>query len=78
MTQTSIPDKDLVLTEEQKNLITQLQDELGTYLWEQTYYNDPNKKVTSLFKEGVELNFEVTLKPYVGYNHPLGEEHWGE
>jgi len=54
------------LTETQRQTITKLEDTLSELLWDEVYYENPDKDVISLYEEGVELNFEVKLKPYVG------------
>ena len=67
------------LTTQQKEIITKLETQLSEQLWGNVYYGEtPNQEVLSLFKDGVELNFEVTLIPYVGRNHPDSVEYWGE
>ena len=58
------------LSQKQKQDIQNLKEELETQLWEDTYYGEtPNKKVVELFREGVELNYEVTITPYEGVEH---------
>lgn len=54
------------LTETQRQTISRLEDELSELLWDEVYYNNPDKDVISLYEEGVELNFHVEINPYVG------------
>ena len=58
------------LSQDQKLTICQIENDLSEYLWEQTYYVDPNTQVHTLFNQGVELYFEVKVIPYVGKEHP--------
>ena len=59
------------LTQTQRETIKQLEENLSEQLWDHLYYGDnPNPDIVKLFREGVELNFKVTLKPYTGVEHP--------
>ena len=60
----------MVLTDTQQQTLDTLKTQLESYLWEQVYYGEPNPEVVSLFQEGVELNFDVTIKPYQGVDYP--------
>ena len=61
----------LKLTTQQQDTINKLEELLSDQLWETTYYGEtPNQDIIKLFQQGVELNFEVTLTPYMGVDHP--------
>ena len=60
------------LTEQQRTTLSTLEKELSETLWNEVYYENPNKEVVSLYNEGVELNFSVKLEPYEGLHHKGG------
>ncbi len=59
------------LTPSQQSLINEYVRSINDSVWEKEYYgDDTNPILTKLYEEGVEVNFEVTVRPYVGFNHP--------
>ena len=59
------------LTKTQQETIQSLEQRMEDYLWGTLYYGDnPSEEVWSLYREGVELSFSVSLKPYEGFCHP--------
>ena len=59
------------LTQTQQDTLSSLEKRLEEYLWGTLYYGEnPCEEVWNLYKEGVELSFSVSLKPYEGFCHP--------
>lgn len=55
------------LTTQQQETLSKLENSLSEELWDQVYYGtNPNPELISLYKEGVEVTFQVSLTPYVG------------
>ena len=63
------------LTPNQETLLKEYTQQLNDYIWDNEYYGEnPNPILTQLFQEGVEVNFEVKVIPYVGIDHPEYED----
>ena len=61
----------MILTTDQQQTIKSLEEKLSILLWEDLHYGDtPNEDVVKLFREGVELNFKVSIQSYMGVDHP--------
>ena len=64
------------LTEYQTTLMKEIEKYLPSFedrMWCENYYDEDSllyDTLSKLFKEGVEVVFEVKVKEYVGINHP--------